>query len=196
MIIGLTGQIGAGKTSAAQILAELGATVVDADLIGREVVEQSSVLRKKLVKAFGREIVDAKGNIRRKRLASAAFRDRASRDKLNWLVHPYLLKELRRQVRAAGRNKLVVVDAALLLLWRMDSDVDFVLVIHAGLEIRLKRLQARSISREDALARQRAQLSFREFQKRADRVILNNQTPAALRRKVTALISRIDPQTD
>ena len=196
MLIGLTGQIGAGKTSAAKILAELGATVVDADLIGREVVEQSSALRKRLVKAFGPKISDARGHIRRQQLASVAFRDRASRDKLNRLVHPYLLKDLRRQVGAAGRNRLVVIDAALLLYWAMDREVDFVLVIHAGLEIRLKRLRARGISREDALARQRAQLSFREFQNRADRVILNNQTPTALRRKVTDLISKIAPQTD
>jgi len=196
MIIGLTGQIGAGKTSAAKIFADLGATVVDADRIGRDVVEQSSPLRKKLIKAFGKEIVDTKGHIRRQRLAALAFRDKTSRDKLNRLVHPYLLKELRRQVRAAGRNRLIVIDAALLLHWQMDREVDFVLVIHAGLQIRLKRLRARGITREDALARQRAQLTFREFQKRADRVILNNRTPAILRRKIIALFREIVPQTD
>jgi dephospho-CoA kinase len=196
MIIGLTGQIGAGKTSAALMFAELGAVVVDADRIGRDVVEQSHALRKKLVKAFGPEIADGKGNIRRRRLASLAFRDTASRDKLNRLVHPYLLKELRQQVRAVDRNRLVVIDAALLLHWAMDREVDFVLVIHAGLETRLKRLRERGITREDALARQRAQLPFAEFQTRADRVILNNRTLAILGRKIVALFREIAPQTD
>ena len=196
MIIGLTGQIGAGKTSAAQMLADLGATVVDADRIGREVVEQSPALRRKLIRAFGEEIADAKGHIRRQRLADLAFRDTASRDKLNRLVHPYLLKELRRQVRSANQNRLIVIDAALLLYWGMDREVDFMLVIHAGVQIRLKRLRARGITREDALARQRSQLPFREFQRRADRVILNNRTPAVLRRKIVALFQKIVPQTD
>ncbi|MCD6249090.1 MAG: dephospho-CoA kinase [candidate division Zixibacteria bacterium] len=196
MIIGLTGQIGAGKTSAADIFRELGAIIVDADRIGRDVVEQSPALLKKLVKTFGEDIVGAKGKLRRKQLATVAFRDKDSRDKLNRLVHPYLLKELWRQVRAADRNRLVVIDAALLLHWQMDRKVDFVLVIHAGLQIRLNRLRARGITREDALARQRAQLSFSEYQKKADRVILNNRTPAILRRKIIALFQQIVPQTD
>ena len=196
MIIGLTGQIGAGKTSAAKIFADLGATVIDADLIGRYVVEQSPALLKKLLRAFGKDIVDTRGKLRRKKLAKVAFRDEDSRDKLNQLVHPYLLKELWRQVRVAGRNRLIVIDAALLLHWQMDRKVDYVLVVHAGLQIRLKRLRARGITREDALARQRAQLTFREFQKRADRVILNNRTPAILRRKITDIFPEIVPQTD
>ena len=197
MLIGLTGQIGAGKTSAASVLARLGAAVVDADRIGHQVVDQSIQLRKKLVNTFGAEIVNAGGNIIRKKLAKLAFENQESKDKLNSLVHPYLLKELRSQVLDASRtHSVVVLDAALLLYWGMDKEVDFVLVIHAGRESRLGRLAARGISKDDALARQKSQLPYREFRKRADRVMLNNGSPEDLARKVKQLFAHIAPQTN
>jgi len=197
MVIGLTGQIGAGKTSAARILARLGAAVIDADRIGREVVEQSATLRRQLAKAFGAEIFDRRGQLKRKKLAGMAFADPASNKRLNSLVHPYLLRELRHQTKLASRShEVVVIDAALLLYWRMDREVDFVLVIHASREARLQRLMARGISRRDALARERAQLPFREFQKRADRLILNNGTRQDLQKKITRLYSRMISRTD
>jgi len=188
MLIGLTGQIGAGKTTAADILKELGATVIDADRIGRQVVNQSSILRKQLAKSFGKDILTPTGRLKRQRLAELAFASETGKKRLNKLVHPYLLKELRRQVKQAKKKaELVVIDAALLLDWKLDREVDFVLVIHASLEDRLIRLKKRGISRVDALARQKAQLPFSEFRKRADRVVLNNGTKVMLKAKIKAL---------
>ena len=192
MLIGLTGQIGAGKTTAAEILTSLGALVIDADEIGRQVVDESSVLRKKLARRFGADILDGSGRLKRKKLARIAFADQAARAALNQLIHPYLLKELRRQVRIGRKtHDLIVIDAALLLEWRMDKDVDFVLVIHAGQTLRFTRLANRGLTRADALARQRMQLPFGEFKERADRVILNNGNEAILRRKIAALLHSI-----
>jgi len=185
MIIGLTGQIGAGKSAAGRILAGLGALVVDADLIGRQVVDQSPELRKKLVKAFGDEILDRKRGINRGKLAALAFTDLDSRDKLNRIVHPFLLKELRKQVKAGRRtHEVVVIDAALLLFWRMDREADLVLVIHASRQSRVKRMRARGITARDTLAREKAQLPYSEFQRRSDRLILNNGTIKDLERKI------------
>lgn len=197
MIIGLTGQIGSGKSSAARILARLGAVVISADQIGRDVVDRSDVLRRKLLRAFGPSIVDSHGKIRRKRLAELAFVDRTSRDKLNSLVHPYLLAELRKQMRRAGRGEnVVVIDAALLLYWNMDREVDSVVVIHASRKTRLARLRARGIDRKDALARERALLPYAEYRRRANHIILNNGTRADLSRKVRSLLDRLIHQTD
>jgi len=197
MIIGLTGQIGAGKSTAARTMARLGAAVIDADRIGHEVVERSTALRRKLVRAFGSEIIDARGQVRRKKLAVLAFADRRAKATLNALVHPYLLKELRRRVRGPLRaNSVVVIDAALLLYWHMDREVDFVLVIHASRAERLMRLKSKGLSSEDALARERAQLPYREFRKRADRVILNNGTPRDLERKISEWYRHLTVQTD
>lgn len=197
MIIGLTGQIGAGKSTAARTMARLGAAVIDADRIGHEVVERSTALRRKLVRAFGSEIIDARGQVRRKKLAVLAFADRKAKATLNALVHPYLLRELRRRVRGPLRaNSVVVIDAALLLYWHMDREVDFVLVIHASRAERLMRLKSKGLSSEDALARERAQLPYRKFRKRADRVILNNGTPRDLERKISQWYRHLTVQTD
>ena len=166
--------------------------MIDADQIGREVVEKNPALLKQLVKAFGREIIAPSGRLRRKKLAEMAFVSDERKVTLNRLVHPYLLKELRRRAKAAVRKvDLVVIDAALLLYWGMDDKVDQIWVIHASLDERLRRLKERGISREDALARQRAQLPYSQFRKRADRVILNNRTPGHLEAKIRRLAGKI-----
>jgi dephospho-CoA kinase len=84
-----------------------------------------------------------------------------------------------------------VIDAALLLDWGMDRELNFILVIHSGLETRLKRLARRGITRADALARQRAQRPFSEYRRRADRVMLNSGTPADLKRKLLKLWNKL-----
>jgi len=197
MIIGLTGQIGAGKTEAAKVFRRLGAAVIDADRIGRQVVEASPALRRRLAREFGAEIFDRNGRLRRSRLAALAFADRRAGERLNALVHPPLLRELWRQVRAAARkHSWVVIDAALLLHWGMDREVDYVLVIHASRRLRLARLAARGIARADALARERAQLPFSEFRRRADRLILNGGDRHELAAKVTKLFHCLMGQTD
>ena len=192
MLIGLTGQIGAGKTTVARMLAAMGAVVIDADRIGREVVERTPALLKRLAREFGSDILTPTGRLRRKRLAELAFASDERKAALNRLVHPYLLRELRRQVRAALRTAdLVVIDAALLLHWGMDDEVDEIWVVHASLKDRLARLAERGISAKDALARQRAQLPFAEFRRRADRVLLNNTSTANLEAKVRRLVGKI-----
>ncbi|HOP06786.1 MAG TPA: dephospho-CoA kinase [candidate division Zixibacteria bacterium] len=174
--LGVTGQIGAGKSEAVRILSRLeDSVVVDADLIGRQVVENSPSLLKQLVTRFGPQILTPTGKLRRKTLARFAFADESGRCDLNALVHPFLLKELRNQVKQSLRvHRLVIVDAALLLDWNLDRELDLTLVIHASRELRLNRLAARGISREDALARQKMQLPIAVYRSRADRFILNN----------------------
>ncbi|HWR84068.1 MAG TPA: dephospho-CoA kinase [Candidatus Deferrimicrobium sp.] len=185
MLIGVTGQIGAGKTTAAKILASFGAAIIDADAIGRQVVDNSRQLRARLAKQFGLQILTTNGAIRRRELARAAFANESTRQQLNELVHPYLLRELRRQMREQTRRyKVVVIDCALLLDWNLDKEMDVVIVIHAGEELRFKRLAGRGIGRQDARARQKAQLPFSEYRKRADRFILNNGTRRQLREKL------------
>jgi dephospho-CoA kinase len=185
MFIGITGQIGSGKTTAAKILASFGAVVIDADQIGRRVVDRSAPLRKRLASLFGGEILTPSGKLSRKKLARLAFADKAAKQRLDRLVHPFLFKEMRRQMRELSkRHDVVVIDAALLLDWELDRRMDVVLVIHASEETRLKRLSARGISKEDALARQKAQMPFSEYRNRGDRIILNNGTIEQLRSRL------------
>jgi len=185
MFIGITGLIGSGKSSAADVLKSFGAAVIDADQIGREVVETSPALLKKLGRAFGADIIDRSGKLNRRKLGKRAFADQEAKQELDRLVHPYLLKNLRARMKSlVGGKSVVVIDAALLLNWRLDDQMDFVLCVHAGLQTRLKRLTARGISKSDAMARQRQQLPFSIHRARSDRIILNNGTKGDLKRKL------------
>ncbi|MEA2031693.1 MAG: dephospho-CoA kinase [candidate division Zixibacteria bacterium] len=192
MLIGVTGQIGSGKSTAAEILQSLGAVVIDADLIGHQVVDESKSLRNKLVSEFGQDIIDSSGRVNRKKLAARAFRDEQSKKKLDTLVHPYLLNKLYQQIRSLQKSHdVIVLDAALLLNWDINNEMDYILMIHSSLKDRLRRLQVRGISRQDALARQKTQLPFRIYQQHADRVILNNDSIASLRDKLYHLWKRL-----
>ena len=188
MIIGLTGKIGSGKSTVAMILKSFGAIIIDADKIGHHVVEYSKELQKRLQKEFGKDIISKTGKVNRKNIAQRAFQNETSKKKLNSLVHPYLLQELRKQINKYNKkDNVIVIDAALLLDWNYDKKVDFVLVIHTSIEKRIGRLEERGISRSDAIARNKAQLPYREYQRRADRIILNNNTIDNLKRKLTTL---------
>ncbi|MFH1687310.1 MAG: dephospho-CoA kinase [bacterium] len=192
LLIGVTGLIGCGKSTAAAALKSMGAAVVDADRIGHAVVDDSASLKQQLAHAFGSDILTGTGRVRRKLLAARAFASDKSRLQLNTLVHPYLLKELWRQVSDVRRRyPAVVIDAALLLDWDMDLKLDYTLVIHAGRRLRRARLAKRGISPAEARSRERHQKLWQEYRQRADRVILNNGTEVDLRRKVAAWYTKI-----
>ncbi len=185
MLIGLTGQIGAGKTEVAKILTQLGAAIIDADQIGREVVDRNASVLRQLTKRFGSSILTPKKKLDRKRLAELAFKTETSRKALDKIVHPHLLKELKKQAnQLSQKHRIVVIDAALLLEWKMGNAVDLVLVVTAPQTVRLRRLQNRGIDRTDALARQRQQASYAEFRRKADILIPNSGSKTALRDRV------------
>jgi len=191
MIIGVTGLIGSGKSTAAKILKSYGFAVIDADKIGHKVVDKNPELLKKLVYAFGEEILTKAKKLNRKKLAFLAFQNESSKNKLNRLVHPYLLKELKKQIKELSHEKeFIVIDAALLLDWNLDKIVDLVIMIHTSQKLRLKRLSKRGISKKDALARQSQQPSYRQFRERSDYVVFNNKTPQHLRKKLEKIIKK------
>lgn len=194
-VIGITGQIGSGKSAVAALFRQFGAVVVDADRIGRDVVDQSPKLRRALVRAFGKSILDKRGGIIRSRLAELAFADQESKRVLDRLVHPHLLRELRHQVKAARRGRVVVIDAALLLDWEMDRELDAVVLVHAARAVRLRRLIAKGMAKQDALARLRSQLSYRTYLQRTQYLILNSRTRGELRAKSARLWMRLTGQT-
>ena len=192
MIIGITGLIGSGKSTAARILAEHGAALIDADKIAREVIELYPALLKKLVRQFGGSILMPSGRLRRKKLAALAFAGEQATRQLNRLTHPYIVREIRKQTkRALRQSSLVVVDAPLLLGSAIEKDMDWILVIHAGEKVRLQRLVKRGMAATDAHRRMRTQLPFTEFRRRADRLILNNGSLISLEKKLLAYLEKI-----
>jgi len=173
--VGLTGQIGAGKSTVAAVFRSKGAAIIDADAIGKSVVTANPPLLRRLTRAFGKEILHPSGSLNRGRLASLAFASSESTSKLNGLVHPYLLRELRRQIKHFSRShRVIVVDAALLHLWRLEREMEFTIVVSTPRAERLDRMKIRGISRADAQRRDRTQLSLVQMKRRSDVVLRNH----------------------
>lgn len=190
-VIGVTGGIGAGKSSAVQILAEFGATVIDADRVGHEVYAPGTPGFDAVVAAFGRDIVGDDGAIDRKRLGAIVFSDPAALAKLNGIVHPLIRDTVAQRVaaaRAGGGAAPVVVEAALLIEARWDALVDEVWLVVASRQVIEERLtRQRGMDPAAVAARMKAQLSDDERRAHADIVIDNSGSRDALREQIERL---------
>jgi dephospho-CoA kinase len=188
MIIGLTGGIGSGKSLVGQMLAELGAHVIDTDKVGHRVYLPGSDGWRRLVDTFGRDIVAADGTIDRKRLAALVFADPARRRALNAIVHPLIFQEIAREIaerRAAGFTGHVVLEAPVLVEAKGTGTVDRIWVVAAPRDsIQGRLLGSRDMTTAEIEARMGAQLSDGERRKHADLVIENDGDVATLRARV------------
>jgi dephospho-CoA kinase len=156
--IGLTGGIGAGKSALSATFAECGGIIVDGDVIAREVVQPGTEGLASLVEAFGQDILLPDGSLDRPALAAKAFRDDDARQKLNGIVHPLVGKRRSEIIAAVSEDAVVVEDIPLLVESGMAPLFPLVVVVHADVELRVRRLvQQRGMSEEDARARIAAQ---------------------------------------
>ena len=153
LMVGLTGGIGSGKSTVAASLARRGATVIDADAIAREVVEPGQPALVKLVERFGSEILNENGTLDRAALAAKAFVDEETKKELEAITWPAIGEEFFRRVAEAGDQAIVVHDVPLLTEGNRAKDYAVVIVVEAPLEVRLVRLEARGVPRDDALRR-------------------------------------------
>jgi dephospho-CoA kinase len=176
LLVGLTGGIGAGKSTFAVLLAERGAQVIDADLLGRDALRPGEDAWKAVVEQFG-DVILAAGSmeIDRKRLAAIVFNDAKQRVALNAIVHPVILRGIADRLDTLRTtNEIVVLDAALLVETGLDKDLDVLVVVTAHAETRENRLvMGRGMSRADIKARIAAQASEAELLEKADVVVRN-----------------------
>ena len=188
MQIGLTGGIGSGKSTAAARFAELGALVIDADALAREVVEPGTDGLAAVVAEFGEQVLDADGRLDRPALARLVFGDEAARGRLNAIVHPRVRARAAGLIAAAPPGTVVVQDVPLLVETEQAGAYDLVVVVEAPEERRVQRLAAdRGMSAEEARARMASQATDEQRRAVADVVLLNDGTPDDLRAKVDAL---------
>jgi dephospho-CoA kinase len=189
LLVGLTGGIGAGKSTVSELLAARGAVIVDADEAARAVVEPGQPALKQLVERFGAGILDADGRLDRLAVAKLAFADDESRRDLEAITHPAINEEFSRRIAEAPTDAIVVLDVPLLA----ESDqarkrpYQTVIVVEAPREVRLARLEARGVDRADAEARMAAQAADEERRKIATHVVDNSDAPAALERQIEDL---------
>jgi len=189
--IGLTGGIGSGKSTAASILRELGAFVIDADRVGHEVYQPGTPGFDQVVGAFGDGVVASDGSIDRKALGAIVFADPKQLERLNGIVHPLIRGAVRERVeemRSREPAKPIVVEAAVLIEAKWYDLVDEVWVVIASAETVIERVtRSRGLDRSAVQARIDAQLSNAERSRVADVVIENDGTPDQLREKLVEL---------
>ena len=186
--IGLTGGIASGKSTAAARLAELGATVIDHDLLAREAVAPGSDGLARVAAEFGADVVGRDGTLDRSALGAIVFADPEARSRLNAIVHPIVLRladDAEAAVRTDDRGAVVVHDIPLLVETGQAADFDLVLVVRASEEVRVERLmRERGLSRVQALARIRAQATDEDRLAAATVVLAGGSTIHDLRRQV------------
>jgi dephospho-CoA kinase len=191
LTIGLTGGIGSGKSAAAQMLAELGAPVLDADKVGHEIYQPGAAAYRELIDAFGESILASDRTIERRKLGPIVFADPAALKRLNSIVHPKMFTRMGEMVAAmrhGGERRPIVIEAAILIEANWQPLFDEIWLVTASRERVIERVERdRGLKPEQTEARIRAQLSDEERRKYATAVIRNDGTLDELRAAVTRL---------
>ncbi len=186
--IALTGGIGSGKSTVASILAELGAVIVDADKVAREVVEPGTSGFDAVVERFGSEILLPDGAIDRPALGRIVFADDAARADLNAIVHPRVGSRMQELIGSLSEDAVQVHDIPLLVENSLYAAFETVIVVQAPMESRLERLtSSRPLSRDDALAVMAKQATDEQRAAVATHLIDNSGSYEDLRAQVEAI---------
>lgn len=173
-VIGLTGPIGAGKSTVAQMLRELGAKVLDADAIVHQEQSRGTIGYSAIVQTFGTKVLGEDKEIDRKKLAAEVFGDPVKLEKLERIIHPRVIARILEARKMLTDDDVLVVEAIKLLESGLRSICDEIWVVVTPRETLLQRLEARGVSRAEAELRLRSQRSEEEFRAAADVVIEND----------------------
>ena len=192
-IIGLSGQSGAGKTTALKVLGKSGAVICDCDEVSREVMKKDTPCTRELIEVFGKEIASEDGEIYRKKLGEIVFFDKAKLEVLTEITHRYIKKRIFSLIEEAKEkgSEVFIIDAPLLFESELDKICDVTLAILAPAEKRIERIITRdAISRELAQKRISAQLPEEELTRLATEVIVNDKTVEDLEKAVVDFARR------
>jgi dephospho-CoA kinase len=185
LLVGLTGGIASGKSTVSAMLAELGAEVIDADHIARQVVMPGTPAWCKIREHFGPGVLHPDGQLDRQALADIVFADKSKLALLNEITHPAIFARIADRLEAHhDQDVVVILDAALLIEAGLAEGVDVVIVIHSPREIQVERLAAKGVGQTDARNRIASQLEPEKRLARADIVIDNSGSLEDLGRQV------------
>jgi len=202
--VGLTGGLASGKSLVGRALADLGCYVIEADVLGRQVLEQGGETYDAVIAAFGKEILDPDGKINRRRLAAIVFADSADAQqqlaKLNALVHPHVKlreRDLANEFTRSHPDGIVVTEAAILVETGSYKDYDRLIVAVCRPEQQIERSMERDgVSREEVLKRLRRQMPLEEKVKYADFIIDTSGSKEATLQQVRTVyeaLRRVNP---
>lgn len=179
--IGLTGNIGSGKSTVARRLESLGAKIIDADQVARKVVLPGAPGLQEIADVFGTGVLDSQGQLDRKKMGALVFADPRARERLNNITHPRIKEEIRSEINAFKKESqsssgpgVLVIDAALLIEVGLNHNVDEIWVVKTGLNEQIERLSKRDgLSSNEAKRRIAAQIPQEDKIRLATRVIDN-----------------------
>lgn len=193
--IGLTGGIGSGKSTASQVLADLGAYIFDADKEARKLLEINETVQSELIAEFGTDILGPEQTIDRKKLARISFQDEDHQLRLNAVIHPYIFEEFYSQfesISTSGKYPLFVVDGALIYESGIDQHLDYILVVTSTLKHRMERaLRRGNLTRENIMKRMDLQWGNEEKVSMADFVIRNDETEQELKQQIKGIWTQL-----
>lgn len=179
MVIGLTGGIASGKTTVSRLLRELGADIIDADKIAREIVEPGQNTLKKIIAEFGLDILNDNGVLNRKALGNIVFNNSNRLKILNEITHPQIKKVVNERlgfIMRDNKDSIIIIDAAVLLESGMDKLVDEVWLVYVDYNTQLKRLMLRdNINENEAIVRIKSQMPVEEKMKHSNKIIDNTK---------------------
>jgi len=175
LLVGLTGGIASGKSLVSSMFQGLGAYVIDADAIARDIVKPGFPALEKIVDEFGSEVLLPDGNLNRRHLAEAIFRDAGKRETLNAILHPRIFEEeerRRKEIVQKDPQAVIIFDAALLIETKAYELMDRVILVDVDKKTQISRLVQRDhLTRDDALKRIESQMPLREKRKFADYIL-------------------------
>lgn len=185
MYLGLSGGIGSGKSTVAKFFADLGAVVIDADAISREVLEPGQIGYENALLTFGESVLSESGSIDRKKLAELVFQNPAQLAKLEAIIHPAVIARVAQIRESLPASAIVVYDTPLLVEKNLKSQFDKVVIVLADEQIRKDRLVSRGLELPDIDARISNQATDSQRSDVADYIINNDGTLAQLQDNVT-----------
>jgi dephospho-CoA kinase len=194
-IIGLTGNIASGKTEVAKMFKDLGAKIIDADKIAREVVEPGELAWQEIVEKFGSDILNSDGSINRKKLGGIIFNDDKKREQLNRITHPRIMTKIKETIDNYKKEnvKLVIIEAALIVeRGGLLNLIDELIVVSTDEETQIERIMTRDgLQRDEALSRIESQMPISEKTKHATYIIDNSGSLGETRKQVEGIWERI-----
>lgn len=201
--IGVTGGIASGKSEACQHLKALGAEVLSADSIARQLTDTNPAIRKNIASLFGQGAYsDASGSLNREFVAQQAFTDPGKLQALNAIVHPAVLKQIEAEILAMEKKtpaRYIAIEAALMFESGLSKKVDYILAVLADERVRIERSRQRDhVSEEQVRLRMERQISSEELIEESDFILHNNDSMDEFKRKIAffhAIFITLKPRT-
>lgn len=197
-LIGITGGIGTGKSTATNFIRGKGYPVIDADKIARKVVEKDMPAFKAIVKEFGREILKSDGELDRKALGNIVFKDKSKRLKLNEIVHSHIFENIKSTIaEMSAKEDIIFLDIPLLFeeydkIQEFDIEFDEIWLVYADRESQIQRIIKRdNLSKEDALSRINSQIDIENKKHMASEILNNSGTIEELENQIKKLFKRL-----